>query len=826
MVQFVKHRLQKWRKSFPTLLVGGGVVVSVLLALWLVFIFIKIPSIENFEEREVAQSTKIYDHTGETLLWEIHGDEKRTVIPFEEISRHIRNATIAIEDSNFYSHGGVSVTSLVRVLFLNAFRGQRIGSGGSTITQQLVKNTLLTPEQTPTRKMKEIIIAIKLESTYSKDEVLNLYLNEIPYGSNAYGVEVASQNFFGKSARDVTLAEAAYLAALPKAPTFYSPYGNNRDALEERKNLVLQRMKDLSFITQEEYDQARDEKVTFQAQRKQGLLAPHFVIYVREILNERYGEDIVERGGLQVTTTLDLDLQQKAEEILTRQVETNAKNYRSTNAGLVAIDPKTGRIVSMVGSRDYFDIEHDGNYNVTLAKRQPGSAFKPIVYATAFKKGYTPDTVVFDLPTNFSTNPNQPYTPSNYDGRTRGPLTLRSALAQSLNIPAVKVLYLAGLSSAIDTAQDFGISTLNDRSRFGLSLVLGGGEVMPLELTAAYGVFATGGIKNETHAILEVKDSEGNILERENIRSERVIDENVAHMVTDILSDNQARTPIFGANSRLYFENYDVAAKTGTSNDFRDGWTLGYSPNIVVGTWGGNNDNSPMRENIDGITIVGPIWREFMLYALSKQEKESFIEPSVPRPEKPVLRGMWQGSRSYMIDSRTGQFATDDTPDEFREERIAREVHSILYWVQKDDPNGDIPSNPEQDSQFRLWEGPVRAWASRNGFVDQNINIPPGSSPSPPSPESDLEINLAANEENKTFRGGEIIMFHPTISGRAEISAVEIFVDSQFIKSEIGSPSIITLGNVSAGDHTLTLKAYDTTGAKQEKSFSFTYEGL
>ena len=820
----IKHRRRKRNPKlfFLSLAIGAGV-FFLAIAAWLAFLLVEIPSIENLKERKIAESTKIYDYTGETLLWEVHGDERRTVVPLDRISRHIQNATIAIEDSSFYTHGGVRIPSIIRAAIADIFQGKK--QGGSTITQQLIKNTLLNPDRTLTRKVKEMVMSVKMESNYSKDEILSLYLNEIPYGSNTYGIESASQAYFGKSAEEVSLAEAAYLAALPKAPTRYSPYGNNRELLETRKNLVLERMKELLFITDEEYERARNETVSFLPQRKQGLIAPHFVIYVREQLIERYGEDVVERGGLEVITTLDLDLQQKGEEILTRRVAENEQKYNASNAGLVALDPKTGRILVMVGSRDYFDIEHEGNFNVTLARRQPGSAFKPIVYAAAFKRGYTPDTVVFDLETNFSTNRSEPYIPKNFDGKHRGPLTLRSALAQSLNVPSVKVLYLAGIQNAIDMAEDFGISTLTDRSRFGLSLVLGGGEVTPLELSGAFGVFANQGIKTDTHAIIRVQDRNGNTLEEERVSSERVIDANIANMINDILSDNEARTPMFGPRSSLYFEGYDVAAKTGTTNDYHDAWTVGYTPNIVVGAWAGNNNNTPMKENIAGITI-SPLWREFMLHALGKLGKESFTEPQLPSPQKPVLRGVWQGSRSYFIDTNSGKLATEYTPGKYRQERVMREIHSILYWVSKEDPDGKIPEHPESDPQFELWEEPVRRWALKQNIIDENSTIPIVEHDTSHSPENWPTIEWSAAERDTVFKQGDAIVFHPRITGKNLITAVEIFVDSEFIKSEIGSVNTIALGTINPGRHTLTLKVYDSIGNKQEAELLFTAAGL
>ncbi len=786
----------------------------------ILFAFIKIPTLEDFRERKVAESTKIYDRTGKILLWEVHGEERRTVVQFENISRNVKNATIAIEDSNFYSHHGISPLSLFRVVFLNIFQGKQVGSGGSTITQQLVKNTLLTREQTLIRKAKEIIIAVKLESAYSKDDILNLYLNEIPYGSNTYGIESAAQNFFGIPASDVSLTEAAYLAALPQAPTRYSPYGNNRKDLEARKDLVLERMRTLQYISTEEYESAKKEKVTFLPQRKQGLLAPHFVMYVREILNEKYGEDVIEQGGLEVITTLDADLQTKAEAIVARRAPDMQKNFNASNIALTAIDPKTGHILVMVGSRDYFDVNNDGNFNVALARRQPGSTFKPLVYATAFKKGYTPETVVFDLETNFAAA-GDPYIPQNYDEKFRGPVTLREALAQSLNVPAVKTLYLAGIGDSIETARDFGITTLTNQNHYGLTLVLGGGEVSLLELTSAYGVFANQGMKVNHHPIIQVKDKDGSILEEEIVRSELAIDTNITNMISSILSDNAARTPTFGSRSPLYFEGMSVAAKTGTTNDYRDVWTVGYNPNMVVGTWAGNNDNSSMTKNVAGF-IIAPLWREFMDTALAQVEKTVFTPPQPVGVKKPVLRGVWKGSRAYEVDKISENLATPFTPQDQREERVTQEIHSILYWVNKDNPDGPIPTNPAQDPQFSLWEGPVRAWAQKNGYGDGDISGKPLEYDSSHSPENWPSISFPNNEERKVFSYGDDIVFHPTITGHYTIVDIEIFVDGDYIRSEKGAFQNLEIGDFETGEHVLKLKVYDIIGNKQEREVSFT----
>src|SRR3989344_3226415 len=472
-------------KVFLTL--GGvGAAITAAFISFLVFT-VNIPDLNNAEKRRIAQSTKIYDRAGEIFLYDVPGSEKRTIIPFENIQQGVKNATMALEDDSFYQHHGIRPLATFRAVFLNIFTGS--SQGGSTITQQLAKNIFLTPEKTITRKLKEWILALKIEREYTKDEILNLYLNQIPYGNGAYGIEAAAETFFAKKARDLTLLESAYLAALPRATTFYSPYGKNRNKLDERAEFALSRMQNLGFISKEEYAAAHATPIKFSPLRTQGIVAPYFVIEVREQLNEQFGEDVVERGGLKVITTLDINIQKKAEEVIEKYKDQIEKNFDARNSGMIAIDPKTGDVLAMVGSRDYFDIEHEGNFNITTAHRQPGSAFKPFVYATALKKGYTPETVVFDVPTEF--NPlctpdskappgvleDSCYHPQNYDEIFRGPTTLREALAQSLNVPAVKVLCLAGLGESLATARDVGITSLNDPERYGLTLVLGGGEV-------------------------------------------------------------------------------------------------------------------------------------------------------------------------------------------------------------------------------------------------------------------------------------------------------------------------------------------------------------
>ena len=651
-----------------------------------------LPSPDQIEDRFISQSTKIYDRTGKVILYDIFGEEKRTVIPFEEIPETVKQATIAIEDQNFYTHPGIDFKAIIRA-GLEALKGERL-RGASTITQQFVKNSILSPERTITRKVKEIILALELERRYSKDEILGFYLNQIPYGSNAYGVEAAARTFFAKEAKDLTLAESALLAALPQAPSYYSPYGSHPEELKARQELVLEHMVNLNFVSPEEAEEARRERLNF-SETRTGINAPHFVFYVRDMLEEMYGEDYLARAGLKIITTLDWDLQQLAEKAVAEGAQRNEARG-GYNAALVAIDPKTGQILSMVGSRDFnlepipagctpgLSCKFEPYVNVTTSSRQPGSSIKPFIYATAFKKGFTDRTVLFDVPTEFNSfcspqhvplvaDPNvECYHPRNYDGRFRGPVSLRTALANSINVPSVKLLHLAGVDDSINTAQDMGITTLGDRSRFGLSLVLGGGEVRLLELTAAYGVFATEGVRHPTTAILRIEDSQGKVIFEPNGEPSQVMDAEVTRLISNILSDNEARQPIFGPASSLYFKDRPVAAKTGTTNEFRDGWTLGYTPSLAVGIWAGNNDNTPLDQE-PGAMVAAPIWREFLLGAFEalKMPVESFTPPVPKISENPVLNG---------------EYAPQG------------ETHTILHYLNK------------SDSLYSNWEAAVRSW--------------------------------------------------------------------------------------------------------------------
>jgi len=799
----LRHKRKSGRHSLCYSIAIGFVslllIASGFFALWITTI--QIPDFKSLAARKVIESTKIYDRTGEVLLYDVHDNIKRNEVDMDNISRYIKNATVAIEDAEFYNHFGIRPLSFIRAVFANIMTGS-LGQGGSTITQQVVKNTLLTPEKKISRKIKEWVLAVKLEQALTKDQILLLYLNEAPYGGNIYGVEEAALTFFGKHAQELNLAESAYIASLPQAPTYYSPYGNHYDALNARKNLVLQKMIEGNFISQEEYQNAAKEEVIFLPQDPYGIKAPHFVTWVREYLVERYGEKMVQEGGLKVTTTLDYDLERKTEEIIAKFGEENEVKYNAKNAGMIGIDPKTGHVLVMVGSRNYFDIENGGNFNVTLAHRQPGSAFKPFVYATAFMKGYTPDTVVFDLPTQFQTtcdnegkpllseiDPRDCYMPGNYDNIFRGPVSLRNALAQSINIPAIKTLYLAGLNNSLETAKKMGIGELGSANQYGLTLVLGGGEVSLLDITSAYGVFANDGIKNPPVGILKVEDAEGNTLEAYAARDEQVIPKNVAREISDVLSDNQARTPAFGDRSPLYFEGRDVADKTGTTNDYRDAWTVGYTPSFALGAWVGNNDNSSMEKKVAGY-IVTPIWNAVMLEVLAKYPDEKFKEPEYPEKNelKPVLRGIWEGSRTYFTDKISGKLATNYTPNELRSEHIIKEVHTILYWVNKTNPNGGIPEHPENDPQFNLWEKPVRDWVVKTNIIEDASSAAPIQYDDVHTPENAPKISIVSPEEHTALNNEQRVIIKVVSNGRYPLTRVDYYVDNIFIGTSSSDP--------------------------------------
>lgn len=628
IILWLKKRVSvhpKSRKKIPQWTWAFWLLPFLLVLTSYLLIFKDLPSPAKLAQYNIPISTKIYD-SGGNLLFDIFADQNRTPVPLSEIPKNIQQATISIEDKDFYKHQGVNVIGgMLRALAADITRGQL--QGGSTITQQLVKSALLSPERTITRKIKEIILAYWVEALYPKDKILELYLNQVPYGGTAWGVESAAEQYFGKKVEDLSLAEAALLAGLPQAPTLYSPFGAHPELAVTRQKDVLKRMVEDRYITQRQANEAINEPLVFK--NETGIKAPHFVMYVREQLVQKYGETLVAKGGLKVTTTLDMDLQEYAQATVSAEVA-KLKSYHVTNGAALITRPATGEILAMVGSVDYF-ASPSGNFNVATATRQPGSSIKPINYAIGLEKHIvTPATMFIDEPTCFGVVNQPTYCPVNYDGKFHGPVQLRMALGNSFNIPAVKMLYMNTVSDMVASASAFGLTTLKDSTKYGLSLTLGGGEVHMTDMATAFGVFANGGIRHDLVSILKVVDKNGKILEEykdpnvgKDVPSQllmngpRVISPETAFLISHILLDNNARQEAFGSTSELYIPNRAVSVKTGTTDDLRDNWTIGFTPQILAAVWVGNNDNSPMNPYlVSGVTGAAPIWHELIVRAL------------------------------------------------------------------------------------------------------------------------------------------------------------------------------------------------------------------
>ena len=720
-------------KVFVTLLILGFLTTAALFA----FIAKDLPNPGNVNNRFIIESTKIYDRTGTHLLYEVHGEEKRTIIDFKDIPESLIAATLSLEDQDFYHHFGIQPKAILRAALKDIITFDA-AQGASTITQQFVKNSLLSNERTLTRKVKEVILSLEIEAKFSKDEILSMYLNEIPYGSNAYGIEAAAQTFFGKSAREITLDEAALLASLPRGTAFYSPYGSRPERVVNRKNYALKQMAELGYITNEQADEAIAIDTLQKIKPQKNIIAaPHFVMYVREYLQGKYGDQNIEQNGLKVITTLDWDKQMAAEEAVRTNADKN-KRWKAANAALVAIDPKTGQILSLVGSKDYFGAPEpvgcvsgktcvfEPNFNVAVSLRQPGSSFKPYVYLTAFTKGYLPETLMYDTKTQFETAEGKSYEPNNYDGKLHGPLPMMKALGGSLNIPAVKTLYLVGVKDAIALAKNLGITDLNHPDQLGLSLVLGGGEVKLLDHVNAYATLANNGVKHEKTAILRVEDSKGTVLEEyQDNPGEQVVDQKYVAMLDSVMSNNDNRAWVFGENSPLAFKDRLVAAKTGTTNEFRDGWTIGYTPSLAVGVWAGNNDNSPMTEGADGVNVAAPIWRAFFDKALANTATEEFpkynpddeIGDGDEQTNKPMLAGKLEQKENLKVCEIPGEKnaycrANKYCRDKDIEKKDFVSPHDILFYIDRENPRGPIPEKPDRDSQYKNWEKGVKDYYS------------------------------------------------------------------------------------------------------------------
>ncbi len=769
-----------------------------------------LPPPDQLIQRQTIESSKIYERTGTTVLYELHGDIKRTYIKLDEIPKYVPQATIAIEDKNFYQHRGINFGSILKAIIEKFTKGGRL-RGASTITQQLVKNAILSPERTLTRKFKEWILSLELERRYNKEQILELYLNEIPYGSVVYGIESASQTFFGKSAKDLNVAEAAILAAIPKAPTYFSPHGTHRDELIARQWVILTLMAEQGYITFDEAELYQQEKIEFKF-RRESIEAPHFVSYVRELLAEQYGEKFLEEGGLKVVTTLDLEKQRFAQTAIEKQAKINSEQWNASNAALTAMDPRTGQILVMVGSVDFFDAENDGQVNVTLSQRQPGSSFKPIVYAAAFKKGYTPDTILYDVDTVFKDvcigDPN--YEPHNYTGLNYGPVTMRKAMAGSLNIPAVKTIYLTGVDQVVDLGIQMGYTTLEkQRGNLCLSLVLGGADVRLLDHVTAFSVFAQEGIKHEPAAIIEIRDKDDKKIFQFEDKKIRVLDQEITRMTTSILSDNDARSYIFGSANKLILKDRPVAAKTGTTNDYKDAWIIGFTPSLITGVWVGNNDfKIAMKKGADGSKVAAPIWNEFMEEALKGTQVEQFGTPPENTSEKPVLRGVSIQEVKVAIDQQSGKRATEYTPLRNITERVYHPLHDILHYINKEDPRGPSLRDPTVDPQYVHWEAAVRKWAEKQNIV---IDSPPVEFDDIHTAENKPQLVVLSPQENTTIRTRHLSVDIQASAPRNISEAVYAIDDVSLIsvKTDPFDLEYDLHDEVGNGFHTLKVFVYD-----------------
>src|SRR3989338_961501 len=796
-------------------------VIGLLLLTFIAFplLAFNLPSPDKLVRRD-GFSTKIYDRN-KTLLYDIYTNERRTPVKLEDIPPYLKQATIAIEDKNFYKHQGFDPTGFARAMW-NIVAHRKL-QGGSTLTQQLAKNVLLTSERTVLRKVREFILAAQIERKYSKDEILQMYLNEVPYGGTAWGVGAAADVYFGKSVKDLTLVESAILAGLPQRPSTYSPYSSSSKAYVSRTEQVLRRMKEDGIISKDQEEGALKQlnDVKFVG-KGAGFKAPHFVMYVKSLLEERYGTELVEQGGLKVTTTLDWNLQEKAQSVVSEEIE-KVENLNITNGASVVIDPNTGEILAMVGSKNFLAEDYDGQVNVTLSLRQPGSTIKPVTYVTGLKKGYTASTLLMDVPTTFPGGVNQPdYKPVSYDGKFRGPVQVRYALANSLNIPAVKMLAMVGVKDMLSTAYDLGLSTLEptkkNLERFGLSVTLGGGEVRLLDITSAYSAFANGGRQRDSVAILKVEDSKGKVLEESKPSDGRkVLEEGQAFIISDILSDSKAPAEVFGQNSALNISGHTVAAKTGTTNDMRDNWTIGWTPQVVVGVWVGNNDNSQMKKLASGVTGAAPVWRKIMIEVLSDKPNMPFKTPeSVVSAEVDSISGHRSHdgypSRTEFYVKGTEPLGDDPVHKRLKlcksEGRLATPSQvaagdydeTEFFVFKEEDPTG----SPNR------WQEGILTWLNEQSEPKYRPPLDYCGSSNP------LNVEFIKPKDREKIDSNDLqIRIDP--QSTSDILQVEIYLDDTKQTTLMGAPWQTNLNNVKDGTHELRAVAKDRDGHEADR---------
>ena len=810
---FDKRRF--WIRFFGliTTLVFFSLIGLIIFTVFSFIVFAKdLPSPYKLTARDASLSTKIYDRNGK-LLYDIFGEKNRALVKWNELPSYVKEATIAIEDKDFYEHRGFSPVGIGRAVF-NILIFHKL-QGGSTITQQVVKNSLLSPERTITRKIKEFILAIQVERKYTKDEILQIYLNEVPYGGTAWGIEAASQTYFSREAKDLTLAEAAILAGFPQRPSYYSPFGAEPEAYIKRAEDVARRMREDSYITREQEEELKKEipQIKFSAS-EQGIRAPHFVFYVRNLLAERYGEKFLEQGGLKVTTTLDLDLQDDAQKIVTEEVAKVA-DLHVGNGAAVVMDPVTSEVLAMVGSKDYFAKDYEGQVNVALSLRQPGSALKPFTYATAFKAGYTPAFVIMDVPTEFPGGAGQPsYKPVNYDGKSRGPVQIRFALGNSINMPAVKMTALVGIKNMLRTAYEAGLKSLEpsdeNLKRFGLSITLGGGEVRLLDLTSGYATLANRGKYLEPVAILKVEDKNNKVMDEVKERkSKQVIDEDIAFLISHILSDNNARSDVFGPSSLLNISSKTVAVKTGTTDDKRDNWAVGYTPSAAVGVWVGNNDNSEMNPKIaSGVTGATPIWNRLMSRVLKDKGPEGFGKPdSVTALEIDALGGGLP-CRDYPKRSEYFIKGTEPTRDCLVEKTL--DGKDYLVFVEFD---------PVSTDGKNRWQEGIDAWAQSQSDPKYR---PPSELKNEPTENPD-EIKVKINKPSDHNQVDLSFETEVEVQTGRKVTKVEFYIDGSIKDNKTGDGPYkfnFTFAESNKGKHKVKVKAYNEAGRDSEQEIT------
>ncbi len=779
-------------------------------------------------QRKSGFSTEILDRTGKVILYDMYTDQDRKFTPINDVSDWLKKATISVEDKEFYRHNGFDPMAALRIA-KNVVLNQRL-IGGSTLTQQLVKMLLLTNERKVSRKVREFMLALRIEKSFTKDEILQMYLNEAPYGGTAVGVASAAQIYFGKSPSELTLTESVLLAGLPQSPSRYSPYSSNNKAYLPRAKEVSRRMREDNIITKEMEAQVNSEleNIQFKGIASNKIKAPHFVMYIKQQLEEMYGASVLETGGLKVTTSLDWDLQQKAETAVKEEIDKVSKQLNISNGASVILDTNSGEILSMVGSKDFFDKSIDGEVNVTTRLRQPGSSIKPLVFATAFMKNYSPASVLADVVTEFPGKDDKtPYQPKNYDGKEHGLLHLRDALGSSINIPAVKLTALVGVDTVLNQGFRMGITSLEPTketvSRVGLSMALGGAEVKLLEITSAYGSFANGGTKVLPISILKIEDGTGRkIFEKKQIKQEKVLDEKVAFLMNSVLSDNNARLLTFGPNSYLNFGNKAVAVKTGTTNDLRDNWTIGWTPSYIVGVWVGNNNNDKMKNVASGVSGAAPIWRRQILEVQKLKSETVFKQPSgVTQIEVDKVSGYpaHDGFASYKEWFVDGTLPSGPDPIHTKIKLCKNDPSKLADAVSIsqgnfDEREGVIIRERDILTNKDSWQKAINEWVGKQ--TDQIYKIPTETCGA--SAEIDIQI---ISPTNKSRIDGDTLSVKYTVVSSKDLVETRLYIDGT-LEQTFGSESSVSKQiKVTTGKHSLKIVAKNSEGKEESKQIDF-----